>query len=85
MTDLDLQEIHDFAVELAKRAGTMILKASNSRLSGTSSSAAEKLNCLSLLLKANAMKLWIWLQRQTKQWKRWSRGRFPKHIQITSP
>jgi hypothetical protein len=45
MTDLNLQEIHDFAVDLAKQAGKMILKASNSRLSSTSSSTAEKLNC----------------------------------------
>jgi hypothetical protein len=45
MTSLNLQEIRDFAIDLAKQAGTMILKASNSRLSVSSSSTAEKLNC----------------------------------------
>ena len=45
MSNLNLQEIHDFAVELAKKAGGMILKASNSRLSSTSSGMSEKKNC----------------------------------------
>jgi len=42
---LNLQEIHDFAVELAKKAGGMILKASNSRLSSITASMSEKKNC----------------------------------------
>jgi hypothetical protein len=46
MSDLPLQEIHDFAVALAKKAGEVILKASNSRLSTTSATMEEKMNCL---------------------------------------
>jgi hypothetical protein len=45
MSDLNLQEIHDFAIELAKKAGGMILKASNSRLSNSTSTMAAKKNC----------------------------------------
>jgi hypothetical protein len=45
MSDLNLQEIHEFAIELAKKAGNVILEASNSRLSNTSSSVGEKKNC----------------------------------------
>jgi hypothetical protein len=44
MTDLNLQEILLFAVDIAKDAGRMILKASNSRLSSTSSTMSEKKN-----------------------------------------
>jgi myo-inositol-1(or 4)-monophosphatase len=45
MANLDLREIHDFAVDLAKKAGEMILKASNSRLSSIASTVSEKKNC----------------------------------------
>ena len=45
MSSLNLQEIHDFAIELAKKAGQMILTASNTRLSGPSTTMAEKKNC----------------------------------------
>jgi hypothetical protein len=48
MSDLALKEIHDFAVALAKNAGAVILKASNSRLSSTSTTTEEKKNCLFL-------------------------------------
>jgi hypothetical protein len=46
MDTLNLTAIHDFAVELAKNAGQMILKASNTRLSSPSTTMAEKKNCL---------------------------------------
>lgn len=46
MDTLNLTAIHDFAVELAKNAGQMILKASNTRLSSSSTTMAEKKNCL---------------------------------------
>ena len=45
MTMLNLQEIHDFAVELAKNAGAVIMSASDTRLSSTMSTASEKKNC----------------------------------------
>jgi len=45
MSTLNLQEIHDFAVDVAKKAGQMILKASNTRLSSSSTTIAEKKNC----------------------------------------
>jgi hypothetical protein len=45
MTSLNLQEIHDFAVDVAKNAGAMILAASNTRLSSTTSTTSEKKNC----------------------------------------
>jgi hypothetical protein len=44
MTELNLPEILEFAVSVAKDAGRMILKASNSRLSSTSSTMSEKKN-----------------------------------------
>jgi hypothetical protein len=60
MSGLNLQEIHDFAVELAKKAGGMILKASNSRLSNATSSMAEKKNCPFLPpIHTINLKLWI--------------------------
>lgn len=60
MSNLNLQEIHDFAVEIARNAGGMILKASNSRLSNTISTMAEKKNC-PLLPSSDTInsKLWI--------------------------
>ena len=45
MTGLVLQEIHDFAVKVAKDAGMVIMKASNSRLSSNVGSMSEKKNC----------------------------------------
>ena len=48
MSNLNLQEIHDFAVDVAKKAGEMILKASNSRLASNLYSITEKKNCPSL-------------------------------------
>jgi hypothetical protein len=46
MAELNLQEIHDFAVALAKEAGAMILAASNTRLSSKLTAASEKKNCI---------------------------------------
>jgi len=60
MTNLNLQEIHDFAVSLAKKAGGMILKASNSRLSSTTSSMAEKKNC-PFLPPSDTINLKLWI------------------------
>jgi len=46
MTDLNLQEILEFAISVAQDAGGMILQASRSRLSTTSSTMSEKMNCI---------------------------------------
>ena len=46
MSGLNLQEIHDFAIDLAKKAGKMILEGSNKRLSSNTTSTSEKKNCI---------------------------------------
>ena len=45
MSEVNLSEVHDFAVDLAKKAARMILEASNKRLSSTATTTSEKKNC----------------------------------------
>lgn len=44
--EINLQEIHDFAISLAKDAGTVMLEASKSRLSVVNGAVKEKKNCI---------------------------------------
>jgi hypothetical protein len=51
MSSVDPQAVHDFAIEVAKRAGMMILEASAARLNNAESETSEKVNCKPLLVR----------------------------------
>jgi hypothetical protein len=64
---IDLQALHEFAISLAKRAGTLIREASATRLSNNAQKTGEKLNCTPLLLRRLSLIIAIDLVTETDQ------------------